>query len=1054
MARHPDLPNDELGFRDLVSFHALRRWRLVAAGCAGLSVLSVLSWFLITRREDPRVDMPLLNVAVAYPGASPEDVETQVVKPLEEVIYGMDRIKHVDSTAQSNAASFHVEFEEGVDMDVMAEKVRGRIQGKKADLPAEVKDPEVQVESTSLTPQMLVAVTGNASDSTLTAEAKRLKAELLALPGVSGIDLAGDLKPAIRVGLDPVRLAALGLSAGQIALAIQRANARIPGGEFRMGDTSTLLQMDQAFRDAASVQRVPVATSKDAQGGSRTLLLGSIADIADSTLNPKTRFLAEGKPGVALLLRFRAQADAVAVGKTVRARLRALEPSVPKGLSLSIVHDQPKIITKAVDGFARSLLEGILLVMGVVTLGLGWRPALVVSGVIPLAAGGAVLGLLLLGFSLEMISLAGLTMALGLLVDDAVVVTESIQLMRDKGLSPARAAVLGTARVFRANNGTTLVAFVSFLPLFFMGGVIGQFIRGLPAAVMIALAASLAVAQLATPWFSTLLLRKQEGGGEVSNEAPFDRSEDTYDRGFRESSPAIAILHRCYGRLMPWVIANPGRVAAAFSGLLALSLFLFPVIGLQFFPKSDDKPFLFVSVETAKGTHLDTTTRKLQEVMETLRKDKAVEMASAVAGGGYPGVAGDRGRAGEGMNVGDIMLNLREGEDPAAAAIRLRRSLSDVLAAKWSVDEIWMGPPVTSPIVVRIHGEDYNQLRSRAEEVKSRLRAIPGAVNLQDTLTDSIPITQVKLDTDRALRRGVNPETAGQTLRWLHGEDKITEFRRGDDLVHVVLEAQPDAGRPLGSLEDTPIPSTQGPLVPLKEAGTISPIFGYAKLSRRDGRRIVEVSADVEGGVLPATVLAQLDPWMAARNWEPGYGYFYAGEQEEVGKSFTNLGLAACGALVFIAALLLFLFNDFVLAGLVVALVPFVLIGALTGLALTRNPFGFMAFLGLIALVGVYVNHKIYFVDRFQELRNRGIPLETALLSAGQDRLRPVILTALTAVLGLLPLTLRGGPMWSAFGWVNIFGLMTSIPLSLILLPAFIVLVNRLRKRPCNALNV
>jgi multidrug efflux pump subunit AcrB len=713
---------------------------------------------------------------------------------------------------------------------------------------------------------------------------------------------------------------------------------------------------------------------------------------------------------------------------------------------VSLVHDQPKIITKAVDGFAGSLLEGILLVMGVVTLGLGWRPALVVSGVIPLAAGGAVLGLLLLGFSLEMISLAGLTMALGLLVDDAVVVTESIQLMRDKGLSPARAAVLGTARVFRANNGTTLVAFVSFLPLFFMGGVIGQFIRGLPAAVMIALAASLAVAQLATPWFSTLLLRKREGIDDIPDEAPFDRSEDTHGHGAHADSP-LAFLHRHYGRLMPWVLANPGRVAAAFSGLLALSLLLFPFIGLQFFPKSDDKPFLFVSMEMAKGTPLDLTARKLQEVMGVLRRDEAVARASAVAGGGYPGVASDRSRIGKGANVGDILLNLRDGEDTAAAAVRLRRSLSGVAGARWSVDEIWMGPPVASPIVVRIHGDDYGQLRAHAEAVKRQLRTIPGAVNLQDTLTDSLPLIQVKVDADRALRHGVTPEGAGQTLRWLHGEDKVTEFRRGDDLVQVVLEAKPERGRPLGSLEDTPVPNGAGALVPLKEAGTVSPGFGYAKLGRRDGRRIVDVSADVDRGTLPSAVLARLDPWLAARSWAPGYGYVYAGEQEEVGKSFTNLGLAAGGALVLIAVLLLFLFDDFALAGLVVLLIPFVLIGVLAGLALTGHPFGFMAFLGLIALVGVYVNHKIYFVDRFLELRHRGVPLAAALLDAGQDRLRPVVLTALTAVLGLVPLTLRGGPMWGAFGWVNIFGLMASIPLSLVLLPAFIVLAERLRKR-------
>ncbi len=1046
MTRHPELPQDDLGPKDAFAFHALRRWRLVLAGCVGLLSLSLLSWFLITRREEPKVDMPILSVVLAYPGASPEDVETQVVKPLEEVLYGMERVEHVESTAQPNAARFIVRFEEGVNTDVMAEKVRGKIQGKKQDLPAEAKDPEVQIESTTLTPQMLVAVTGYASDAHLAAAAKGLKAELLTVPGVSGIDLTGDQKPAVRVRLDPVRLANHRLTVERVVEALQSANARIPGGEFKLDGHSTLLQVNQAFKDAASVRDVPVGASTDPQGGSRTVRLGDLADVTDATLTPQTRFLAQGQPGVVLELRFRADADAVTVGAAVRERLKALEPSIPKGLSVTLVHDQPRLITASVDTFVWSLLEGLLLVLGIVTLGMGWRPALVVSGVIPLAAGGALVGLLLLGFSLEMVSIAGLTVALGLLVDDAVVVTESIQLMRDKGLGPARAAVLGTARVFWANNATTAVAIVSFLPLFFMGGDIGQFIRGLPAAVMIALATSLVVAQLVTPWLSTFLLRRHKDRPAIRDEEAFDRSGDTCGGEAGEGNRAIALLRRWYGRWIPWIVANPGKVVMAFCGLLIASLALFPVIGFQFFPKSD-KPFLFVSVEMAKGTHLDATTRKVQDVLAILQRDRAVEMSSAVAGGSYPSVVGDRAELGEGGNLGDIMVRLRKGEDTAAVASRLRRSLSDIPGAKLSVDEIWMGPPVSHPILVRIYGDDYEKLRSLAEDVKRELKALPGTVNIQDSLTDTIPLTQVNLDADRALRRGITPAAAGQTLRWLYGEDKVTEFRRGEDLVQVVLDAKPDGSRPLGNLEDTPLPSPTGQFVPLREAGQATLGYGYAQLQRRDGRRIVEVSADVDSGTLPDTVLRQLDPWLKAKAWEPGYGFVYAGEQEEVGESFTNLGLAAAGALIGIAVLLLLLFDDFVLAGIVVLLVPFALIGALTGLALTGNPFGFMAFLGLIALIGVFVNHKIYFVDRMLELVRRGESLEDAIRDAGQDRLRPVVLTALTAVLGLVPLTLGGGPMWGAFGWVNIFGLVASIPLSLILLPAFIVLVDRARRR-------
>ncbi len=1042
---HSVLPKDKLSFRDLVSFHALRRWRLVVAGCLGFLALSLLSWFMITRREEPKVDMPALNVVIAYPGASPEDVETQVIKPLEEVLFGMERVKSVDSSAIPSAATFRMELEEGVNIDVIAEKVRGKIQGKKQDLPVEVKDPEIEIESNTQTPQMLFAVLGFASDSALSAESKRIKAELLTVPGVSGVDLRGDQKPAIRIQVDPLRLASHGVSVDQVVRSIQGVNARVPGGNFEVSGFSTLLQVNQNFADAESVRKVPVAASTDGRGASQVVALGDVADITDSTLKPHQHFLYQNQPGVSLEVRFRGDADAVGVGDAIRHRIGSMETSLPKGLSLVTIHDQPRWISKSVNGFVSSLLEGMILVMIVVTLGMGWRPALVVSGVIPLAAGGAVFGLMLLGFSLEMISISGLIVALGLLVDDAVVETESVQLMRDKGLSPTRSAVLGTARVFWANNGTTAVAIVSFLPLFFMGGDIGQFIRGLPAAVMLSLAISLLVAQVVTPWLSTLLLRKRRDAPTIADDQDYERSEDRTGGEKEERNRALAFLRRLYARWIPWVVRHPAKVTLGASALLAASLALFPVIGFQFFPKSD-KPVLFVSVELPKGTNLESVTNKVQEVTSLLKSDPAVMNVSAVAGGGYPHVVGDR-NAPQGESLGDIMVRLKDGQETGEAASRMRKTLQNVVGAKLSVDEIWMGPPVSHPILVRVYGDEYPKLRSIAEEIKGRLKTIPGTVNITDSLTDSVPLTQVRIDADKAMRRGILPATAGQTLRWLYGEDKVTEFRRGDDLVQVVLDGKTDPARPYGSLEDTPLPGSGGQMVPLREAGEAKLGFGYAQLQRRNGRRIVEIAADVNADVLPDKVLGELDPWLKGRKWESGYGFVYAGEQEEVGESFRNLSIAAAGALIGIAILLLLMFDDFVLAGLVVLMVPFALIGALTGLALTGNPFGFMAFLGLIALVGVFVNHKIYFIDRMLELLRRGDDLETAILHAGQDRLRPVVLTALTAVLGLVPLTLEGGPMWSGFGWVNIFGLMASIPLSLLLLPAFIVLAFRMKNR-------
>jgi multidrug efflux pump subunit AcrB len=1046
MRRHtPQLPQDRIGFEEL-SYGAIRRWRMVLVGALGLLLVAWMAWLKIPRLEDPKVETAEAGVTLIYPGASPEDVESQVLKPVEEVLYGLDDIEWIESSATPNVAFFHLKFDDATNMDVMVEKIRGKVQAKKKDLPAEVKDPEVIRYATSRTPQMMVALVGNRSLEVLTDGAKRMKDNLNTVPGVAGIDLVGDSKPAVRVRLDPLKLKQHRLTPEQVVRQLQLANVRIPGGELEVGNLSTLLQVNQEFKGAADVMKMPVGASADGKGGSRTIALGDVADVRDAYLQQKVRYIVKGQPAVALAVKFRSGENAVAVGEAVRKKLHEIEGSFPHGTTLQIAHDQPKWISKSISDFLESLAEGIVLVMGIITLGMGWRSAVVVSGVLPLAAGGAIFGLYAGGFALEQVSIAGLIVALGLLVDDAVVVTESISVMRDKGLSSLRAAVLGTARVFWANNGTTAVAIASFLPLFFMGGSTGLFIKGLPTAVILALATSLVVAQLFTPWASTVLLPKPKEVPDLPDDAPFAREDDSADPEHGERNAAIKWMKDWYRRNIPWVMANPLKVVVTAVALLVASLMLLPKIGFEFFPKAE-KPAFFVLLELPKGTRLETTAAKATQALELLHQDPAVEDTSATVGSGYPQIFLGRLARRQGSDIADILVRLKKGEDSGVVAPRVRQKLQSIPGINVVTEELWHGPPVAHPILIRVFGDDYTKLRAYAEEVKAQLRALEGTVNVSDSLTESVPLTKVALDSDRALRTGLTPGQVGGTLRWLHGEDKATEFRRGEDQVQVVLDPVPAPDRPLAAVEETPVQSARGSLVPLREAGRVDLGYGYAELKRRNTRRVVEITSDVEGGVLPNDLIAKIDPWLRAKKWDTGYGFAYAGAQEETAKSFRNLGIAAMGAVVIIFLLLVLMFDSITLATVVMSAVPFVMIGAVTGLALTGNPFGFMAFLGLIALIGVYVNHKIYFVDRMRELMLRGEDLLSAVTHAGTDRLRPVVLTALTAVLGLVPLTLGGGRLWGAFGWVNIFGLMASIPLSLILLPALVALAFRFERR-------
>lgn len=1037
MEKHESTPSNSASAG--LAAAAIRRWRIVLVACVGVLLLAWISWGKLARLEDPRVEPCHLVVTLPYPGASPTDVETQVVKVVEDALFALDGVEYVESTALPNAATFHLKLEDGTPMDLAVERARGRVETVRKDLPNGVKDPEVVRFSTSNAPQLVVVATGFRSDDVLAKTADDLKEELEAVSGVAGIELRGKRQRSVRIQLDPTRLAHSGVSVQQLVQALQAGNVRVPAGDLRIGDTATTLRVEHQFQNVESISGLPIGTTSATGQSAHTLQLGEIATVTEEPRRNRQTFLYQGQPGVALEVRFRASENAVAVADDLRKVINRAAERAPAGVRVAIAHDQPAWIGKSLGTFVRSLGEGMLLILVVMTIGLGWRAALTASVALPLSIGATLIGFRVLGFSLDQISLAGLTVALGLLVDDAIVVTESIQFYRERGYSPTRAAVLGTARVFGANNATTAIACASFLPLFFMDGATGMFIKGLPTGVVLALLASLVVAQCVVPWLGAILLKAGGGHGAEAAATAVDRS-GAADTLSSLPPPRETRAQALYGRLMTWVVRRPASTVAVAVVCLAGSFTLLPRIGFQFFPKAE-KPVLFVSADLPRGTPHEVALEKAQEISRVLRAQPSVADTSSVVGGPYAPIFYARVSRNR-RDLVDSLVRLRPGVAPEAAAQAIRRALANVVGVSINVEELYYGPPVTHPVIVRLFGADYQRLQAYAEEVKAQIRKQPGALNVKDSHTEAVTLAKVEVDPERALRAGVAPVSVGMGLRWLYGEDKVTDFRVGEDLVEVLLDVPSSPSSPSSQLESLPMATLSGGVVPVRELATLSIDHESAELMRRNKTRIVEVTADVAPGTLPAAIVSQVDAWLKAKTWEPGYGFRYAGVQEETEKSFQSLGLAAAGALVLILVLLVLIFDSLMLAVVVLSGIPFALIGALSGLALTGNHFGFMAFLGLIALIGIYVNHKIYYVDRLRHYLALGQPLDSAILGAGRDRMRPVVLTALTAILGLLPLTLSGA-LWASFGWVNIFGLLVSIPLSLVVLPAMIVLAPR-----------
>jgi multidrug efflux pump subunit AcrB len=1026
------------GLRDS-SYLAIVRWRLVSCACIGLIALAWVAWRIIPRAEDPPLDPSEAVVTLAYPGASADEVDRQVVDVLDDALLSLEGLDHLDSIAEAGLARFSVKLTYGTAMDAAVERIRGKLAVARVDLPAQVREPRVVKLSTESMPQMLIGVVSPAGDRELRIQAERVAADLEQVPGVSGTDLVGSVEQSAVVRIDGRRLVHHGLSTRDIRKQIEAATARIPAGEIESNGFSLPLLTRQALSTEADLANLPVKSSSGS-GAGRLIRLRDVADVSIESSSGSKRFVIDGKPAVGIALRFRRDVDIVEVARQIRKRLGPLAESVVGG-GLEVVYDKSVGVAQSLHEFGEALLLGMVLVLAVVAAAMGIRAGALVATALPLSVAGAICGLYVLGYSVEQVSLAGLIVAIGLLVDDAVVVAESVQLMRDRGLGAVRAAVFGTSRVFRANVGTTAVACSSFVPLFFLGGTTGAFIEALPVAVVLALATSMLVAQYVTPWLSTLMLRSS-GSQETPDAQAFDRENDSAEVGHAERSSALRWLKATYLQRIHGVLQHPIVVIAVATAALALAVVAIPRIGVEFFPKAE-KPNLFVAVTLPPGSTRDATAESLALTLQRINEEPGVEHTSAVLGGGYPRLFIGRAGPGDRGNVADILIQLAPGFSSEQLAGNLRRRLTDIVGARVSVQELYQGPPVEHPVGIRIYGEDEAVLARHVEPLEELLRAQPGAIDVSDTLTQSSAVATWQVNAERAALAGLTTSDIGTSLRTVLSGDEIARLSTADEQLPIILLADED--EPLEA-QQVAIPGV-GMHAPLRSLGELRVERSFSQIRRRDGQRFVEVTADLDGSNGASGINAAVDRWLKAHPWEPGYGFAHAGARAAASRSYGHLALASAGAALLMFVLLLWLFDSYQQALTVAAALPYALIGPVVALAITGQPFGFMSFTGLIALLGVYVNHKLYFVDRVLELRRRGADLRSAIVNAGVDRIRPVILTALTAALGLLPLTLGSSRLWAQFGWVNIFGLLFSVPLSLVLLPAMMMVAERLRIR-------
>ncbi|MCZ7649920.1 MAG: efflux RND transporter permease subunit [Thermoanaerobaculia bacterium] len=1017
-------------------------------------ILGALAYRDLPRESFPDISIPVITVLTPYPGASPVDVETQITDELEKELKGIEGLKKLTSSSTEGFSSVVVEFVSGTDVDVALQKVRDRVDLAKAEFPDDAEEPVLQEINLSDIPVVQFHLSGDVGPAVLKRIAKELQDDLEGIGGVLKADVVGGLDREVKVEVDPERLRLYGLSLDDVIDAVRDENVSIPAGDLDLGRQSFAVRVPGEVADPLQVADF-VITAK----GQQPVHVRDVAEVSYGFLDRISFARVGGRESVALLVQKRAGANIIDLVDQAKAAVERARERWPAGVEVTLLGDQSKDIRRMVKDLENSVLTGMVLVVAVLFVALGLRNALFVGVAIPLAMLATFMVLQLSGMTLNMMVLFSLVLAVGMIVDNSIVVVDNIFRHVQEGRSPDEAAEVGSREVGYAILNSTLTTLAAFSPLFFWPGIVGDFMSYLPIAVSIALVASLVVAFTANPAFASAFMRR--GGG---RRLSFESDEQLVAEG----GLAARFVH-LYRWSLEFALDHRLLTVGGTVALFVLVLALFPVLGhgVEFFPETEPLQIL-ANVETPPGTRLEHTDAIVRQVEERLRDLPDIRVLAAGVGAG---VADDFGGYSPSGNPtrGRVTLDLLDRADRAQNSFvtlaQARERVRGIPGATINVERPQEGPPVGDPLTIEIAGDDFQRLGEIAARIRAAVADIPGLATLDDDFDLDRPEVVVHVDRVQAARLGLTTAKIAGTLRTAVNGTKASTFREGEDEWDITVRL-PAADRT--SLADL------GRLAIVNEAGDQIPLETFARLERgaamttikhKDRKRVVTISGKVTSPEQAEPVRAEARRRLAAVPdlLPAGYSLGFAGQSEDEEEAKAFLSRAFLYAVLLVLGLIVAQFNSLAVPLIVMTSVVMSMIGVLAGLVATGLPFGIiMTGIGVISLAGVVVNNAIVLLDYAEQLRRRGLARRAVVVLTGMRRLRPVLLTAITTILGLVPLstgfefdftTFRfssGGESaqwWRGMGVAVIFGLAFATFLTLVVVPVLYDLLLDFRER-------
>lgn len=1001
---------------------ALRHKSIIYYFIAVLLTFGIFSFTHMGRMEDPDFTMRTMVVGVSWPGASPQQMSDQVTDKLEEKLRDLPGVDYTKSFTDGSKSVIYINLKEDLPSNKIRpawEEARNMINDEWKSLPSGVQGPSINDRFDDVYGTIYALSGDEFSYEEKRQQAENLKRQLLSVPNVKKITLIGVQEKSLDVTINKDKLASYQVSTQQLLTALKQQSAMVPAGMVNTDTNNVYLRINGVFDSVDAVKNMPIRINN------QTIRLGDIADVTMTYKDPSSpQFYYEGKPAIGIAISMDAGANNIEFGKSIDTKLKELKTTIPAGLSLDQVSNQPHIVKESIGDFSQSLFEAIAIVLLVSFASLGIRTGIVVALTIPVVVSTTFVLMYENGIYLHKVSLGALILALGLLVDDAIIVVEMMSVKLEEGFNHWRAATFAYESTAFPMLSGTLITCAGFLPLALAEGMVAEFTKSLSIVVFMALILS---------WIASVLVSPVLGYKIIENKA--EKPESEWTRRDHIMHRLKTVFYARFKSLLHWALGHHKAVLLLTLGAFILSLLSFPLIKQEFFPSSTRNEII-ISIQFPQSSSIDYTQNQAKSLDALLKDNEHIDHFTTYVGEGSPRFVLTLEPELPRANFMQTIIVTKSLEDRDALFKDLQDQLNDQYpSALINMQFVQIGPPSKYPVMLRVSGPDASEVKTIANDVKAKMQEDKDLHNIAFDWPDTEPVAQIHIDPDKARMLGINSYAVSLHLQSLLSGTKSGEYYEGNQTIPVTFRLSGNENHNLAALSSLPIQTGNGSYVPLSQIATISMSQEEGIIWHRNMMPTISIHANVGPGVLGNAKTKEIYNKLAEyrQDLPTGYTIDLDGSAEKSVTAVQKLLMPMPIMLFAIMTILMFQLKRIALMFMALFTAPLGLIGVVLALNITRTPLGFMAILGIIALSGMIIRNSIILLDQIEIHRAEGQSAREAIINSATLRFRPIMLTAIAAILGMIPL--MGFVFWSPLAIAFSGGLLVATILTLIVLP-------------------